>query len=181
MEASSLYLRCTLTPTQYQAAMAAPAAGAGEFDDWQQWLDSKEVYGSGVFSKADLEGGDGAPLGALLEAWSDSMHGGLFHYDEARGIFQFALMEFTDNYGEMLQLLAPLRKMAQYAQADADSFLLIYPYIWGGDIDAFMTLDQQRSTFAAVPSEQQRAEADAVFQGMLDNFQEPDYPFGEPS
>ena len=170
MEQSSLYFRCTLTPTQYQAAMAAPAARPREFDDWQQWLERS--IGAGEFSEQDLDSGGRGALGEWLEVWTQDTPGSLLQYDAAQGVWQFALLEFTDNYGEMLQLLAPLRRAAQYADPEADSFVLIYSYLWGDGDDAFITLDQQRSQFAEAPSAQQRAEADAVLGGLMHTVQQ---------
>ncbi|WP_255263415.1 hypothetical protein [Pseudomonas aegrilactucae] len=104
--------------------------------------------------------------------WTQDTPGSLLQYDAAQGVWQFALLEFTDNYGEMLQLLAPLRRAAQYADPEADSFVLIYSYLWGDGDDAFITLDQQRSQFAEAPSAQQRAEADAVLGGLMHTVQQ---------
>ena len=85
------------------------------------------------------------------------------------GVWTFAVLEFTDNYGEMLQLLAPLRQVAHYADVDSDSFLLIYSYIWGNGIDACLSLGQGRSEFIDGPSEAQRAEAAAVLEQLWDS------------
>ncbi|KIU46526.1 MULTISPECIES: hypothetical protein [Pseudomonas] len=175
MEASSLYFRCNITPAQYQAAVTSPAAGAGEFDDWQQWLDAAEVHGVRDLDQKAPE--NAVALGDLLQGWVDCMYGSLMQYDEASQVWQFALVEFTNNYGEMIQLLAPLRQMAKYAKPESDSFLLVYSYIWGDGDNAFLTLGQQRSQFASGPSPEQRAEADGVLEGLAQALQQQEYDY----
>lgn len=164
MEASSLYIRCNLNPAAYQAAMSAPVANPRQFDDWQCWYDSKDAYGPGELPAEDLDRTASCSLGDLIEGWVEFSAGNSSHYDEQAGVWTFAVLEFTDNYGEMLQLLAPLRQLAHYAEVDSDSFLVILPYIWGGDINACLSLGQGRSVFIEGPSEAQRAEADAALE-----------------
>ncbi|WP_327439540.1 hypothetical protein [Pseudomonas donghuensis] len=169
MEASSLYIRCNLSPAAYQAVMSAPVANPRQFDDWQRWYDSKDAYGAGELSAHDLDRSTTCSLGDLIAGWVEFSPGSRSHYDEQAGVWTFAVLEFTDNYGEMLQLLAPLRQVAHYADVDSDSFLLIYSYIWGNGIDACLSLGQGRSEFIDGPSEAQRAEADAALEQLWDS------------
>lgn len=165
-EPSSLYMRCNMSAAQYATAMAAPPGAPSAYDDWQTWFDGRGMYGPGKVAKEWLRDSDAISLGGLLEGWKG--WGALSHYDEDTGRWQFALLQFTDNYGEMIQLLAPLRSVASYCKADGDSFLLVYPYIWGGGDNAYMTLTHQRSQFAKAPTKAQREEADTVLKALTD-------------
>lgn len=165
-EQSSLYVRCTMTSAHYAAAMAAPPGSALGYHDWQQWFHSRGIQVPVTLDKAWLRDSTAPTLQALLQVWSGQ--GTMSRYDEKTGRWQFALFEFTDNYGEMIQLLAPLRSMARYCEADSDSFLVIYSYLWGNGDNAYLTLDHQRSQFAKAPTQVQRAEADAALQGLMD-------------
>ncbi|ROL81348.1 hypothetical protein BLX41_05760 [Pseudomonas protegens] len=165
-EPSSVYLRCSMTPEQYAKAMAAPPRPALSYNDWQKWFDSKDMYGSARVDAQSLEDSGAKSLQEVAQMWAGA--GGTSHYDPQTGRWQFALLQFTENYGEMIQLLAPLRSVAPYCQPGSDSFLLIYSYIWGDGDNAYLTLNKQRSRFAVKPTKAQRAEADAALKVLMD-------------
>lgn len=165
-EPSSVYLRCSMTPEQYAQAMAAPLRPAISYSDWQKWFDSKDMYGSARVDAEWLQDSGARSLQEVVQMWTGT--GGSSQYDPQTGRWQFALLEFTDNYGEMIQLLAPLRSVAPYCQPGSDSFLLIYSYIWGDGDNAYLTLNKQRSQFAVKPTQAQRVEADAALKVLMD-------------
>ncbi|AXK55127.1 hypothetical protein [Pseudomonas protegens] len=165
-EPSSVYLRCNMTPEQYAQAMAAPPRPAISYSDWQKWFDSKDMYGSARVDAEWLQDSSARSLQEVVQMWAGT--GGSSQYDPQTGRWQFALLEFTDNYGEMIQLLAPLRSVAPYCQSGSDSFLLIYSYIWGDGDNAYLTFNKQRSQFAGKPTKAQRAEADAALKVLMD-------------
>lgn len=165
-EPSSVYLRCSMTPEHYAQAMAAPPRPAIAYNDWQKWFDSKDMYGSARVDAESLEDSGAKSLQEVAQMWAGA--GGTSHYDPQTGRWQFALLQFTENYGEMIQLLAPLRSVAPYCQPGSDSFLLIYSYIWGDGDNAYLTLNKQRSRFAVKPTKAQRAEADAALKVLMD-------------
>ncbi|MGE8412054.1 MAG: hypothetical protein ACN6QY_06775 [Pseudomonas sp.] len=164
-EPSSVYLRCTMTPEQYVNAMAAAPRPAISYSDWQKWFDSQDMYGSARVDAEWLKDSGARSLQEVVQIWAGP--GSASHYDPRTGRWQFALLEFTDNYGEMIQLLAPLRSVAPYCQPGSDSFLLIYSYIWKGGDNAYLTLNKQRSQFAGKPTKAQRAEADAALEMLM--------------
>lgn len=155
-----------MTPEQYAKAMAAAPRPAISYSDWQKWFDSKDMYGSARVDAEWLQDSGARSLQEVVQMWTGT--GGSSHYDPQTGRWQFALLEFTDNYGEMIQLLAPLRSVAPYCQPGSDSFLLIYSYIWGDGDNAYLTLNKQRSQFAGKPTQAQRAEADAALKVLMD-------------
>ena len=165
-EPSSVYLRCSMTPEHYAQAMAAPPRPAIAYNDWQKWFDSKDMYGSARVDAESLEDSGAKSLQEVAQMRAGV--GGTSHYDPQTGRWQFALLQFTENYGEMIQLLAPLRSVAPYCQPGSDSFLLIYSYIWGDGDNAYLTLNKQRSRFAVKPTKAQRAEADAALKVLMD-------------
>lgn len=167
-EPSSVYLRCTMTAEQYAKAMAAPPGSALAYSDWQAWFDSQGPSGLGPVELEWLRDYSAAPsLQALVQLWLGA--GGTSRYDPQTGSWQFALLEFTDNYGEMIQLLAPLRGVASYCQPQSGSFLFIYSYFWGNGDNAYLTLDNQRSQFAPGPTPAQRSEADAALKVLMES------------
>ncbi|WP_339070553.1 hypothetical protein WIN67_01750 [Pseudomonas idahonensis] len=165
-EPSSVYLRCSMTPEQYAKAMAAAPRPAIFYNDWQKWFDSKDMYGSARVDAGWLPDSGARSLQEVVQMWVGE--GATSHYDPQTGRWQFALLQFTENYGEMIQLLAPLRSVAPYCQPGSDSFLLIYSYIWGDGDNAYLTLNKQRSQFAVKPTQAQRAEADAALKVLMD-------------
>lgn len=164
-EPASVYLRCTMSPEQYAAAMAAPLGQARDFDDWQNWFDGADLYGSGKVDADSLRDADTANLEQLTGAWVGRHD--LSSYDKKTGRWQFALLQFTENYGEMIQLLAPLRAVAPYCAPDSDSFLLIWGPVWGNGVNAYLPLNHKRSRFEAKPTPAQLKEADAVLDTLM--------------
>ncbi|MGF6594121.1 hypothetical protein [Pseudomonas sp. 2835] len=162
-EPSSLYFRCSMTKAQYATVMAARPGEAAAFTDWQQWFDSKEMYGGGKVDTDDLRP---MPAETLSQIAGGGRYGSLSEYDEKAGVWRFALLQFSENYGAMISMLAPLRSVAPYCAADSDSFMLVYSYIWGDGDNAYLTLNG-RSQFAQAPTPAQRAEADAVLAELL--------------
>ncbi|WP_235777280.1 hypothetical protein [Pseudomonas piscis] len=165
-EPSSVYLRCNMTPEDYAKAMAATPRPALAYGDWQQWFNSKQMYGPGLVDAESLRDSGARSLQETVEIWMGP--GAYSRYDPKAGRWQLALLEFTDNYGEMIQLLAPLRGVAAFCLPDSDSFLFIYSYIWGDGDNAYLALDQGRSRFATGPTPAQRAEADAALEGLME-------------
>lgn len=137
---------------------------AHAYSDWQQWFDGVDMSGSGKVDAESLRDSGAQSLEELVQAW-----GGLSRYDQATGSWQYVLPQFSENYGEMIKLLAPLRSVAPYCDANSDSFLLVYSYIWGNGDNAYLTLDKQRSRFAAAPTPAQRKEADAALETLMDS------------
>ncbi|WP_244997586.1 hypothetical protein [Pseudomonas viridiflava] len=167
-EPSSVYMRCTISPAQYAKAMAAPPGSALAYSDWQNWFDGRKMYGSGKVDVQSLRDSGAQSLEELVKSWVGA--GGLSHYDKKTGRWQFALLLFTENYGEMIQLLAQLRSVAPYCEAESDSFLIIYSYVWGNGDNAYITLNNQRSEFAAEPTSVQREESDAALKTLMDSY-----------
>jgi len=167
-EPASVYMRCTMSAEQYAKAMAAPPGSATAYGDWQKWFDGVEMYGPGKVDAESLRDSGAQSLEELVRSWTGM--GGLSGYDQKTGRWQFVLPQFTENYGEMIQLLAPLRSVAPYCESSSDSFLLVYSYVWGNGDNAYLTLSQQHSAFAASPTPAQREEADAALRSLMDSY-----------
>lgn len=167
-EPSSVYLRCTMGPEAYHAFLASRPVAARAHGDWQAWFDSRRLHGPGRVEAGHLRDSGATSVSELLKRWMPpGDRNAASSYDTRTKTWRFAMLLFTDNLGEMIQLLAPLRGVAPYCARNSGSFLFIYPYLWGGEPDAFLLLDQGKSRFAAGPTTAQRTEAERHLDGLL--------------
>ena len=130
-EPNSLYARIKISQQQRDAFLAAPPQAPQRNANWQQWWDSRDMY-QGLGLDKCLAGYAGQSNEEILDSWMTVRHLVPFsEYDAAREIWHFGALTFAENYGEMLPALAFVHSMAAYAQPGADSFALIFDYIWG--------------------------------------------------
>lgn len=170
-EPSTLYARFTVTPEEHAAFLSAAPVSPTAFADWQDWFDTRRMYGDGRVKPEDLVG-DGSPtVGAALQGWADGEWNAMrSDYDEATGRLRIVILQLTENYGEMIAVLAPLRGAARHNDPGADDFVLVYPYLWepAPHFNAYLTFGGGASRFVETPPAAHKAEADAYISALLE-------------
>lgn len=153
-EPSSLYARVRLTPAAFAAFQASSRVLPNAYHDWRGWLDRQQYYGSisddQITSATHPE--NGSTVGAYLAEPSTLQEFGLgSHYDAATQTWLFRLIECSENYVDFLLILSVLRAVAHYkdlpANGATDDFILIYPFLWGGDANAYVVITAGASSF----------------------------------
>lgn len=149
-EPASLYARFTLSHEQYEAFMNSTPARPASFDDWQAWFDTRPMAGDGKVTPEMLIELNAPSVADVIKVWRKDTWTGTppIEYDELRGTLRIAMLQASENYIEMLGLLAPLRGAAAFNDHAADDFVLIFDFIWGGgEIDAYVLLADGASRF----------------------------------
>jgi hypothetical protein len=78
----------------------------------------------------------------------DRFYGAKEHYDEEKQLWTFAALNFSENYHEILPMLALLKQLEGYA---LDGFALIFDWMWGGDtVMAYVDFKEERALFETV-------------------------------
>lgn len=170
-EPSSLYARIHLTEAALAAYRAGPPALPSQFDDWQPWLATRQFHGSITGAGIAALTHDGIPtVEEMLTTWLDSPYGsaGREGYDPATQTWSFAILECSENYMDFILALAWLRAIAAHKDLPGDDFILIFPFLWGGEPEAFLVVSPGASHFQAGIPPDLLAAAHAAFQQIVD-------------
>lgn len=169
-EPASLYARLTLDRDAYAAFLRSRPTSTGAYDDWQAWLDCQQMASppldAGVLDSAPLAGS----VAEVFDAWhSDAAFGAPPIVLHADGRCRVTLMLATENYAELVHMLAPLRGAAAWTHPDADDFILVTDFLWSDDAPpmACMRLSGGTSAFLHAVPDPWRAEAMTAFESAM--------------
>lgn len=174
-EPSSLYARVRLTSSAFAAFEASPPVPPKAYDDWRGWLDRQRYYGDidddKITSATHSE--NFSTVGAYLAMPVTLGEFGLgSHYDAATQTWHFRLVECSENYLDFLLILSVLRAIAHYKDLPAEpanaDFILIYPFLWGGDANAYVVITPGASYFSTDIPPTAIQEADASFTALYE-------------
>ena len=171
-EPASLYARLTFGADDYPAYLASTPAAPAAFDDWVAWLTHHSMAGGAAAIAGALQ--NPSPLattvGAVFDQWrSARWMGADITTQAATGCCRVVLLEATENYGELANLLAPLRGAAAWTQPDADDFILVTDFLWDAEAPpmACLALHAGASRFVDAVPPAWRDEAFAAFEQRL--------------
>lgn len=138
-EPNALFARVTIRPQAWAAFLAAPPAIPVIDDDWQAWWDSRERLQL-VCEESPLvdylHGYDDSTNQAVIDGWlSAPMAIAASTYDPQNGVWYFSINEFSENYGEILPMLALafLKAIAPFKEDNSDDFAVVYDFFYGDD------------------------------------------------
>ncbi|QWP75810.1 hypothetical protein J5226_19695 [Lysobacter sp. K5869] len=173
-EPASLYARFTLSHEQYEAFMNSAPARPSAFADWQSWFDRREMSGGNRVPPEILADLDAVSVADVIKAWRADAWTGTppIEYDEIRRTLRIAMLQASENYHEMLRLLAPLRGAARFNEPGADDFVVILDFLWGdGDINAYLRFGDGASRFDEACAPEHLDEARGYLREALDYLQ----------
>lgn len=149
-EPASLYARLTFDDGAYPAFLASTPTPPAAYDDWQAWLE-RQLPDAGRLPPGLVGAAPLAPsVRALFDAWQgDPWLGAPPIAVDAAGRCQIVLLQATENYHELIQLLAPLRGAAAWTRPDADDFILVADFLWDAQASSMagLCLGEGRSRF----------------------------------
>ncbi|OMG71576.1 hypothetical protein [Burkholderia ubonensis] len=169
-EPSQLYIEVKLGRDAFNRFQAHQIANPSNYGDWQDWLSQHRYYGAPdeTVDRAVSNHSPGFVIEAVLDAWmesADEYTGPILNrYDDATKTWTFAVVMFSENFGEILDTLNCLRQIDAYKDIDSDDYCAVFPYFFGRgfeEAEALMKFTRGKSEFtAAVPDWfRQRAEA----------------------
>lgn len=129
MELDTLYISIQIKKERLNAFFAARPMPAPIDKNWNQWWESRQMYNKlaletiPIYSKRCIRD----VLDDLLKTAS---YGATEQYDDANQRWTFVALHFSENYHEILPMLALLKQLGSYTQT---GFALIFDWMWGGD------------------------------------------------
>jgi len=171
MELDTLYIRMQIAKENLATFFSAKPGPEMLDENWKQWWTSREMY-----SKTALEA---VPTYSkqynrevVDELLDDRFFAAAEHYDEDKRCWTFIAFNFSENYHEILPMLAFIKQLAKFSD---EGLVLIYNWMWGGEsVMAFVrcqhgqALLQPVTESAQIPSEILR-DIDRYLQVAADN------------
>ena len=174
-EYDSLYISIQIPQDRLQQFFQATPSVAELTADWRTWWDSRAMY-----SKPALEQVPRYPFSSnravLDNLLGQRNSGSMEQYDAANGRWTFLALFFSENYTELLPLLALLKSLAPYLDAGATGSALVYDYYWGSaEVMAYLRFADQEALLTdcmqtTVIAPEVIQEADTALQDALDLF-----------
>lgn len=173
-EPSSLYVRAHLSKDAYARFLKSRRVGPQVFDDWMVWLKDVELA-SGQPSAALIDevaqglADDHGTVEEGIQGWCDSDWSfAKSVYDEKSGLWQFGVLQFSENIYEYLAYLPFLRAVSMFQEHAQGDFLLVFPYIWSPDVcELCIDFDPGASRLHTEASPQRMAEASAFLSFLM--------------
>ena len=132
-EYHSLYIRVKINEEKRQQFFREKPDVQNVDANWQAWWNSQEMY-----SKQPLEQiphyttqNNRAIFDQLLH---DRNSGSSEHYDAVSQNWTFISVFFSENYIEILPMLALLKSLAAYQHSEETGVAIIYDFLWGDDL-----------------------------------------------
>lgn len=129
MELDSLYISIQIEKVRLDEFFAETPISPNNDDNWSLWWASRQMYGKTAleiiprYSQAHIR----EVFDNLLK---DRFYGAKEHYDEEKQRWTFTVLNFSENYQEILPMLALLKQLEGYA---LEGFALIFDWMWGSD------------------------------------------------
>lgn len=153
-ERNSLYINVQIKKEKLEEFFRAKPHLADMADDWKQWWDSREMYNKEALIAIPSYQSE-TNRAVLDELLRDEYFGAMEQYDAENLLWTFAVLNFSENYYEILPLLAFLKQLAEYTEG---GFSIIYDWMWGGDtVMAFVEFRQGKASLEAVSASTQLA------------------------
>ncbi|WP_374334289.1 hypothetical protein [Leeia sp.] len=142
-EPRSLFVKASFMPMQFEQFMEAEPSQPVLDAMWQAWWQSREMSGKMALTQDALQATRARCYRDYVQAWLDEPSAAAFssyHFDTFT--WTFGITQFSENYLELLPMLAMLVDLGNYRCATAilpDDFALVYPFFWGdSDVMAYL-------------------------------------------
>lgn len=117
--------------------------------DWTSWWDSREMYSPSPLTEipvySDVPAYSSATNRDLFESFTKDPQTGT---QEQQDGLSFSILFFSENYEEILPMLAWLKSIARYMDAGEQGVALIYDFFWGdGSVMALLLFSNQQASF----------------------------------
>ena len=145
-EYRSLYINVRIAEARLQQFFADKPVEQPLDNDWLAWWDSREMYGKQPLTQIPIcrTATNRAVFDELL-SYKDMVASE--RYDDASGSWIFVAVFYSENYTEILPMLALLKQLATYQDAEGKGVALIYDFYWGdNDVMAALTLENGQAS-----------------------------------
>jgi hypothetical protein len=131
-ELKSLYVRISTSKANLDRFFQDKPAAVAIDQNWLSWWDSRGMYSKSTLTEIPVYSSETnrAILASYLEDPQAASHE---FTDDEQGVWTFCSIFFTENYFEMLPMLALFKNMAAYLDAEDEGVVLVYDYFWGDE------------------------------------------------
>lgn len=174
-EPYSLYARLSFAPGAFEAFLASAPVQPSTFGDWQAWFDQHRLVGDGRVPAGLLADIDVGRVADIFDAWQRDPALGMrpIDYDAATGVCRIAMLSASENVEALLRMLTPLRGAAAWHRAEADDFIVVLDFLWGGEqLGAYVALRDGRSHLGTTVPPAHHAEAIDFLEHTLAAFEQ---------
>lgn len=142
-EPSSLFARISIRKENLETFLAAAPKKPYLDNSWINWWNSRQMIGPRPLMPEDIYAYNASSNKAILEDWQKKKNTGAFcDYDEATQTLNLGIIFFSENFGEMIPMLAFLFDLTDYKNDNPGDFAIVYPYFWGDrDLPVWITFD----------------------------------------
>ena len=149
-ELSSLFSKVKITKTQLENFLKSAPEKPTLNDNWQKWWDSREMYSKMDLTPEYLRSYNDKTNQEVLDGWMEYKQAMAFSdYDEAKEEWQWGLLFFSENYVEMLPMLAFIVSMEKFVTESTENRAIVYPYFWGdSNVDAYIYFENGKAVLS---------------------------------
>jgi hypothetical protein len=129
-ELSSLFVKLKINKENLERFLSAAVTTPVPDEDWTSWWDNREMYSKSPLKEIPKErkATNGEVFGAYLNIAET-----VSQEKREEGVYYFVSGFFSENYFEILPMLAVLKSAAQYMEPGDEGVAFIYDYFWGGE------------------------------------------------
>lgn len=151
-ELNSLYVRIKIKKENLERFFQDKPMLAEIDEDWTSWWNSREMYSPSPLTEipvySDFPAFSSATNRDVLASFSkDPQTGTHQQQDGHQEGLSFSILFFSENYEEILPMLAWLKSIARYMDAGDEGVALIYDFFWGGgSVMALLAFSNQQAS-----------------------------------
>lgn len=154
MEQSSVFARINISKEKLNQFLKEKPAVPNFEDGWLDWWDNAEMYDDNTLTQKDVFNYDEKTNEKVVNFWmKKSRTIPFFDYDEKNGIWHFGMLLFSENYNEIIPMLAFLRSIESFREKNDADFIIVYDYFWSDgetyDVMAFLKFQNSKSKFVS--------------------------------
>jgi hypothetical protein len=151
-ELNSLYVRLKVKKENLERFFQEKPVVAEVDQNWTYWWESREMYSPSLLS--DIPVYPSATNRDVLDSLiKDPQTAGQEQQEKDQDIWSFSVVFFSENYFEILPMLAWLKSIAAYLEADDEGVALIYDFFWGGrSVMAHLVFSEQKALLTSTTS-----------------------------
>lgn len=170
-ELRSLFVKLNIKKENLDRFLAAELTPPVLDEDWTSWWDSREMYSKSPLEEIPMafHKTNGEVIASCVntkETFSQEK--------QEEGVFYFISGFFSENFFEILPMLAVLKSAALYMETGDEGVAIIYDYFWGDkDVLAHLELsaghaELKHTTLTSTIDKKVLAESDKMIQEVID-------------
>ncbi|PIF30127.1 hypothetical protein CLU81_0530 [Flavobacterium sp. 9] len=141
-ELSTLFAKIHITKDNFDNFLESKPRTPKLDNNWLTWWNSRTMSGKFDLQKEDLHHYECTNNKSIIQGWKNYLQSLTFSdYDPDNEIWHFGIILFSENYREMIPMLAFIKSVAEFKTESIEDFATVYSYLWGGDVSAYINYE----------------------------------------